>query len=264
MTDSPDPPETPPRLWHFRVSHYNEKVRWALDHKRWPHVRTTLVPAFHLVTARRLSGQSKLPILKLGGRVLSDSSAILAELERLRPEPALFPRDPEQRALALAIEDHFDEQVAPDLRRLFWSTYLGHPDLAARLAADGASAFTRRLWRVLFPALRPALSRNMGIDRQRLSDSRARLNAHFEFLERGIGPSGFLVGDAFTVADLTAAAVMTAILRPPEFSYPLPEPWPEELVELRASVNDRSGARWVAEIYQRHRGRSYEIVSVAP
>ena len=34
----------PPRLWHFRVSRYNEKVRWALDHKHWPHLRQALIP----------------------------------------------------------------------------------------------------------------------------------------------------------------------------------------------------------------------------
>jgi hypothetical protein len=31
-----------PRLWHFPVSHFNEKVRWALDYKQVPHVRETL------------------------------------------------------------------------------------------------------------------------------------------------------------------------------------------------------------------------------
>ena len=34
-----------PRLLHFRVSHYNEKVRWTLDHKRWAHFREALVAA---------------------------------------------------------------------------------------------------------------------------------------------------------------------------------------------------------------------------
>ena len=29
----------PPVLWHFPISHYNEKARWALDWKRIPHVR---------------------------------------------------------------------------------------------------------------------------------------------------------------------------------------------------------------------------------
>ena len=31
-----------PIPWHFPVSHFNEKVRWALDDKRIPHVRRAL------------------------------------------------------------------------------------------------------------------------------------------------------------------------------------------------------------------------------
>jgi hypothetical protein len=67
------------------------------------------------------------------------------------------------------------------------------------------------------------------------------------------------VGDRFGVADLAAAAVMTAIVRPPEFPYPLPEPWPSALVELRQGVAGRPGFRWVLDIYARHRGVSCEI-----
>jgi glutathione S-transferase len=70
---------------------------------------------------------------------------------------------------------------------------------------------------------------------------------------------GYLVGERFGVADLSVAAVMTALLRPPEFPYPLPDPWPPLLVELRESIADRTGSRWVADIYRRHRGRSAEI-----
>ena len=31
-----------PVLWHFPVSHFNEKVRWALDFKGISHVRKVL------------------------------------------------------------------------------------------------------------------------------------------------------------------------------------------------------------------------------
>lgn len=32
----------PPRLLHFRISHFNEKVRWGLDFKGIAHVREAL------------------------------------------------------------------------------------------------------------------------------------------------------------------------------------------------------------------------------
>ena len=36
-----------PVLWQIAISHYSEKVRWALDWKGIPHVRHSLVPLFH-------------------------------------------------------------------------------------------------------------------------------------------------------------------------------------------------------------------------
>ena len=248
-----------PELLHFRVSHYNEKARWALDYKRWPHRRRALVPGFHLPVARWASGQNRLPILRLGRRVIAGSNHILAELERLRPDPPLLPADPALRERALAIEAFFDERVAPDLRRLFWHCYEGHPEHCARVAADGFSGLTRAAWRASLPLMWPLMSSNMGLDADSIERARSRLAGHFAHLEGEIGPSGYLVGHSFTIADLAAAAVMTAIIRPPQFSYPLPEPWPPELTHLRDACASRPGFKWVCEIYARHRGASAEI-----
>lgn len=55
---------------------------------------------------------------------------------------------------------------------------------------------------------------------------------------------------------------MTALVRPPEFSYPLPQPMSPELAELRESLRKRAGFGWVEDIYRRHRGASSEIQSV--
>ncbi len=248
-----------PLLLHFRVSHYNEKVRWALDLKGWRHRRKALIAGFHIPRVRWLTGQNQVPVLQLGAEVLHDSTTIIAELERRQPEPALYPEDPEQRARALQLEEHFDEVMAPDLRRLFWSCYLRRSGHAARMATGGYGALHRLAWRAAWPLMRPAFSRNMGLDRASVEAARGRLQGHCDRLEAEIGPSGFLVGDRFTIADLTAAAVMTALLRPPEFPYALPEPWPPELVTLRESVVHRKGAQWANGIYARHRGRSCAV-----
>jgi glutathione S-transferase len=248
-----------PQLWHFRISHYNEKVRWALDYKGWPHVRHALVPGWHHRTARRLTGQTQLPILELDGRLVHDSTSIIGELERLRPDPPLYPADPAARDRALAIEDYFDREVAPDLRRLFWSCYLPSARACARMSTAGRGRLAHAAFLVTFPLARPLFRRQLGASRAQVAAAKERLAGYFEWLEAELQPSGYLVGDTFTVADLTAAAVMTAIIRPPQFSYPLPEPWPRELVELRARIADRAGFRWVLDMYARHRGTSSSV-----
>jgi glutathione S-transferase len=249
----------PPRLLHFRVSHYNEKVRWALDHKRIPHVRVACVPGFHVPQVRWLTGQQRLPVLRLDGCVLTGSKHILGEIERLHPEPPLYPQDPAARRRALAIEAYFDEQVAPEVRRLFWAAYIERPADCARMACDGFGPATRIAWRALFPLMRPLFRSNMVMDSASLEVARKRLRSHFDRLELEIGASGYLVGERFGVADLAAAAVMTAIVRPPQFPYPLPEPWPPELVQLRESVSDHPAFAWVLDLYARHRDKSSEI-----
>lgn len=248
-----------PLLLHFRISHYNEKVRWALDFKSIPHRRKALVPGFHIPLARWHSGQNQLPVLVLGSEVLHGSNHILSELERRYPQHALLPANAAQKSRAREIEVYFDQEVAPELRRLVWACYL--PDAAAcvRMAADGASPLTRQALHATLPLLRPLFRRNMQIEPAALERARLRLRGHFDRLAAEIGSSGYLVGEQFGHADLCAASVMTAIIRPPQFPYPLPEPWPQALIELRASVADHPAFQWVLDIYARHRSPSTAV-----
>src|SRR5690348_16398141 len=95
------PAQTLPVLWQLEISHYNEKVRWALDYKRIPHRRRSLLPGIHVIAAKRLTGGETTPILTLDGRSIGDSTAIIAALEKRWPEPALYPADPDERRRAL-------------------------------------------------------------------------------------------------------------------------------------------------------------------
>ena len=51
-----------PLLWHIPLSHYSEKVRWALDYKGIAHRRRVLGPDY-LIRVWRATGQGKLPVL---------------------------------------------------------------------------------------------------------------------------------------------------------------------------------------------------------
>ncbi len=53
-----------PELLHFRVSHYNEKARWALDYKGIEHERRA-PPSNYLIQIWRATGQGKLPVLQM-------------------------------------------------------------------------------------------------------------------------------------------------------------------------------------------------------
>src|SRR5512134_2508189 len=99
-----------PLLWHIPLSHFSEKVRWALDYKQIAHRRQVLGPDY-LIRAWRATGRGTLPILFLGGRAIGDSTHIIAALEHQHPEPPLYPAEPAARRRALDLEDHFDEHL---------------------------------------------------------------------------------------------------------------------------------------------------------
>jgi len=57
-------------LWHIEISHYNEKVRWALDYKGVPYELRTPLPGAHRLTALALTRgrYSRLPIAQIDGK----------------------------------------------------------------------------------------------------------------------------------------------------------------------------------------------------
>jgi glutathione S-transferase len=89
---------------------------------------------------------------------------------------------------------------------------------------------------------------------------RATTSAAFDRLEVELQPSGYLVGNAFSVADLTADALFSPLLQAPEFPYALP-PFVRALREWCESFATRPGFQWAREMYRRHRGTSAERAS---
>jgi glutathione S-transferase len=251
-----------PVLWQLQSSHYVEKVRWALDCKRVPHIRRSLLPGLHAVKAKRLTGDtSTAPVLTIEGQSIGDSARIIATIEERWPQPPLYPEDAARRRRALELEEFFDEELGPHIRRALYHELLPHPELMVALFTQGRPRAARALLRAGFPMLRVAMRRAFQISAESAANSRAKIVAALDRLEREIPQTGYLVGESFSVADLTAAALFYPVARPPQFPYPmvadddLPDFW-REFVD---SLAQRPGGRWVAEIYRHHRGRSAEL-----
>jgi glutathione S-transferase len=250
---------TPPVLWHFPISHFNEKVRWALDYKGIPHVRRAL-GASYLPRALWATGQPRLPILFVDGGAVTDSTRIIAALEARHPEPALYPVDPAARRRALALEDFFDEELGHPLRTaLLGPVFKRDPAAAIRVLATGMSSGSLRMMTAATRAFRAYYRHRHAINDASIAASRGRVEAALARIERERQPSGYLVGDGFTVADLTAAAILAVLSLPSEMQYRPAPPFPPELDEYRASLATRPALQWVTEMYRRHRGRSAEI-----
>ena len=241
-------------LWHIELSNFNEKVRWALDYKGIPHERRVPMPGLHGVRALAVTrgAQRRLPVIELDGRRIGDSTAIIAALEDYQPSPHLYPSDPEQRRRALELEDFFDENLGPCLRR--WVFHHTLPDIDATTGAlfTEPSPVRERLLRLTAPVALRMVRADYRIDDDSAAAARDEVVRAMDRIEAELEPSGHLAGDAFSVADLTAAALFTPLIAPPERPY-LPPTVTPPVQELRDELTARPGGQWIHELYARFR-----------
>jgi glutathione S-transferase len=249
----------PPVLWHLKVSHYNEKARWALDHKRVPHLRRAVDAGLHRPIAKRLTGGSTFPVLVVDGQAIGDSTRIIAELERRHPEPPLYPDERQARDRALALEDFFDEELGPYTRLLV----IHHAMADARLLLDTFTPDLPRRRRLVaragFRRVRRELAATFGIDEPGVQHAYQKVRAAGRRFQAEVEPGGYLDAGGFGVADLTLASLVAPVVAPEQFPYPQPQRDHPLLEPARDALGEAGLVDWARRIYALHRGASAEI-----
>ena len=109
------------RLFVIPASHPSIAAQLMLDHKGIAFKRTDLLPVISKVALRAVGFPGiTVPALKIDGPKVRGSRQIARELDRLRPQPPLFPTDPEQLAAVEEAERFGDEQLQPPMRQILW------------------------------------------------------------------------------------------------------------------------------------------------
>jgi len=249
-----------PELLHFEFSHFNEKVRWALDLKGTPHRRTPLLPGPHERTIKKLTGQSGTPVLRIPGGCLHGSAEIIDWLEHNGGGAPLYPKDPEERRRALEIQTWFDERIGAQGRLALFFELLPSSRYAARVFSVGHSGFGAACYRAIFPLLVPVMNRKMQIDAPRAEEGRARVLEGLDFVAKQ-GGDGFLVGNAFSIADLTAASLLYPAVMPEGLHYDIPMPLAPVMERWLERWRDHPGGAWVRRIFRDHRAARVRVKS---
>lgn len=218
------------------------------------------MPGLHNLYAFVLTrgSQRRFPVIDLDGRRIGDSTAIIAALESRQPDPPLYPADPADRARALALEDYFDEELAPSVRSYLFHHTLGDKDAAVKAVVPARARRQARVMRAAFPVMSVIARKDYHADEASAARAAERIRACMDRLEADLHASGYLAGDRFSVADLAAAALFTPLLAPAQRPH-APRRFPAPILELHEELEERDGGAWVAEMYARHRGVSAEV-----
>jgi glutathione S-transferase len=109
------------RLYTIPGSHPGVSAQLMLAQKGIAFKRTDLFPVISRLVVRALGFPGPtVPAMKIDGRRLQGSRQIARELDRLQPDPPLFPADPERRAAVEEAERFGDEELQHPVRQILW------------------------------------------------------------------------------------------------------------------------------------------------
>jgi glutathione S-transferase len=130
------------KLYSIPGSHPAAAARAMLEHKGIDYERVDLPPVVSRPLMRLLGFPgNRVPAIKVDGRKVQGSRNISRELDVLKPEPPLFPADPERRAAVEEAERWGDEVFQQMPRTISWWALKRHkPDQASFLQEAGAIA----------------------------------------------------------------------------------------------------------------------------
>lgn len=119
------------KLYVINGSHPCATVERALQLKGIPYSLVEFPPPMHMAAMKLRFGSRTVPGITIDGEKLSGSRAILRRLDELKPEPALLPSDPAERASVLEAEAWGDDVLQVLTRRVLWPTFAAHPEVMA-------------------------------------------------------------------------------------------------------------------------------------
>lgn len=252
-------------LYQFPVSHYCEKVRWALDYKGIPFRVHNLVPLLHIPVMVGISRQTQVPVIRLGRRVVHDSRRIIDFVERHYPgKESLYPEDAAARKDALEWQAFCDRELGPHVRRAAYFHILEDRLYTRALLTEGQGFAGQSLYTLAQRGIILGMRYGLKINRNGYDRSMAKLGNALDRIEARLKGRRYLVGERFSVADLTAAALLAPLVQPPRMPYPAPDGEPEAFAALRLQLAPRASLQWVSQMYESHRGSSNNPVMATP
>ena len=124
------------KLYVVVASHPCFAVKRALELKGIEYKRVELPVTMHVPLQRLRFSQGTVPGLTIDGEKVIGSRTIMHRLDELRPEPPLYPSDPDVRARVKEADRWGDEVLQSLARRMTWWTLRANPRASISYGED--------------------------------------------------------------------------------------------------------------------------------
>ena len=153
--------------------------------------------------------------------------------------------------IALELEEFFDEEVGPHVRHLAFHEMREDPERLRAIAEETAPSAVPGSFAAAYARTFSSLRWKSG-DSEAAEVDRTKIVAAFDRIEEELGQGDYLVGEAFSVADLTAASLLYPIVAPAEGPSD-EEDLSKGMRRFREPLRERAGFKWVETMFARHR-----------
>jgi glutathione S-transferase len=221
------------------TSPWCERVRWTFKFKGVPLEKQTYQPGpTDEEKVKKLTGQAQVPVLLVDGKAIPDSADILAWLESYKSEPTLVPKSENERAQVMMWEELMDGVLGPQARMLIIGHFLRANDPELRKAGQ---YFAQKC------QYSPYAEEHAKVKVERI----------LKILKYSLEGRQYLVGDRFSLADVTAASMLLLVNPPPDelFLFP-PTMRPMYTALITQDAAYASVFEWRDKVYLDHRGEA--------
>jgi len=208
------------------ISHFCEKARWALDRAGVEYTEQRHIQLVHLAAVKRAGGGRTAPVLRGPEGVHAESAAILAYADEHTPAARrLYPAADAERAEVVALERRFDTVLGPEGRRWLYDQVFRDARRYAPWNLTGVPRWERRIFPFVLPPAKLVIRRALDVNDASVRAAVTRVDEEFDAVAALLRDGRrYLVGDRFSAADLTFAALAAPVVCPPVYGTPLPQP----------------------------------------
>ena len=245
------------RLITIPISHFCEKARWALERAGIAYREEPHLQGIHQIVARRAGGGDTVPVLVTPDGALAESEQILDWVDERTPaEHRLYPSEPGERAEVERLCRRFDAELGPRGRRFMYVHMLPERELLMRFNNAGVPRWEDRVVRLGWPVVLRYARRRLGITPGIEVEDEAVVWREFDFVAGLLADDRpYLCGERFGAADLTFAALSAAVIVPPIYGTPLPQPdlLPAPTAALVERAREHPAGRHALNLFETHR-----------
>ena len=170
------------RLYHYPLSPFCRKVRLVLAEKK---IEVDLVEERYWEQSSeflRRNPAGKVPILRVDGKTMTESTPICEYLDEMHPEPKLIPSDPQHRYEVRRLVAWFDDKFHTEV-----TTNLLYERVHKKVTGQG------------FP------------DSKNVKAGAKTIKFHLDYMNWLLEHRRWLAGDTMTMADFAAAAQLSTL-----------------------------------------------------